>query len=182
MKQNTTISYKVEKCYTIKGGLNFQIVTKMDDMVGIDLEKIEYGNSIAISENAFAIIENIFTSELPVEDRKNYHWEFHYHDINSVHRIILKLNALKRSLGEQGQITFLWKSSDLLKNLNELEVINQGLIKLAWSTDEIIDELHKNIVYACYRKQIVHFINEIIDFLKNGVSAFGCRGIYVLGV
>lgn len=182
MQQNNIISYKIEKCYAVKGGLNFQLVVKKDDMVGVDLEKIDYEDSIAVSEYAFAIIENIFTSELPVEDRKYYHWEFHYHDIDSVNRIILKLTALQKSLSEQKKTIFLWNNSDLIENPNELESINQGLIKLAWSTDEMRNELIEKIIEINYKKQVLNFINGIIDFLTNGIRMSGYQGIYVLGV
>ena len=139
MQKNNIISYGVEKCCELRGGLNIQLIIKTDNLSKIDLEKIDYTNSIALSEYSFALIENIFASEQSVEKRGYYHWGFHYHDISSVDRIILKLIALQKNLINKEKITFLWKSLDLLNNQNELEVINQGIIKLAWSTDEMRD-------------------------------------------
>ncbi len=174
------INFTVKNCDSIQGGLCFQLIPKFDDSTQISLDKVDCSKSIACSENAFAIIEYVFSSDR--NDKEFYHWSLNIHDRKSIKDIILRLKHLINMFNKANNIKFIYSREDLLNLDDERETLKNGIIKLAWSTDEMREELEKNITHDEYRIKIVSFIDKIIFFLEACLLNVKCTGIYVSGV
>ncbi len=178
------INLTIKRCNSIIGGLNFQLAYKFDDDKEIDWTKIDYSSSIICSEFAFSIIEDIFSSSLrySIEAKSFYHYGFHIHDLESILHVHNKLSAFEEHLNEIKETHFIWKRSELLDSESNIQNIRNGVIKLAWSTEEMRNELNENILDANYRKKVLKFIVNIKSFLSMTQNMPNCKGIYVIGV
>ena len=178
------INFTIKRCNSIIGGLNFQLVYKFNDTKEIDLTKIDYSSSIICSEFAFSIIEDIFSSRLSysIKAKSFYHYGFHIHDLESILHIDNELNAFEEHLHEVKETHFIWKKHELLDEESNIRAIRNGVIKLAWSTEEMRNELNENILDADYREEVLKFIIDIKSFLSMTQNMPNCKGVYVIGI
>ncbi len=93
-----------------------------------------------------------------------------------------KLSAFEEHLHELKETRFIWKRHELLDKESNIQDIRNGVIKLAWSTEEMRNELNENISDANYRKKVLKFIIDIKSFLSMTQNMPNCKGIYVIGV
>lgn len=70
----------------------------------------------------------------------------------------------------------------MLDSENNIQNIRNGVIRLAWSTEEMRNELNENILDANYRKKVLKFILDIKSFLSMTQTMPNCKGVYVIGV
>ena len=178
------INFSIKRRSSIIGGLNFQLAYKFDDVKEIDLTKIDYLSSIRCSEFAFSIIEDVFSSSLSysIEAKSFCHYGFHIHDLESILHVNNKLSAFEEHLQELKETHFIWKRSELLDRESNIQNIRNGVIRLAWSTEEMRNELDENILDANYRKKVLKFIVDIKSFLSMTQNMPNCKGVYVIGV
>lgn len=178
------IDFTIKRCNSVIGGLNFQLVYKFDDAKEIYLAKIDYSSSIICSEFAFSIIEYVFSSSLTYssEARSFYHYGFHVHDLENILHVNNKLSAFEEHLHELRETHFIWKKCELLDKESNIQDIKNGVIKLAWSTEEMRNELNENILDANYREKVLKFIVDIKSFLSMAQNMPNCKGVYVIGV
>lgn len=176
------IDFDIRKCNSLAGGLNFQLAYRYDNNSEIDLTDIDFSQSIICSEYAFAIIEDFFSSKYDFEEKKFYHWESHIHSLNDLFLIVKKLSAFELHLKDKIQTRFIWEKSELISRENNIEDIRNGTIKLAWSTEEMRNELMNNILEKSYRKKILSFIEKVKIFIEESFEKTEINGIYVIGV
>ena len=178
------INFTIKRCNSIVGGLNFQLAYKFDYDKEIDLTKIDYSSSIICSEFAFSIIEDIFSSSssYSIEAKSFYHYGFHIHNLENILHVNNKLSAFEEHLNEIKETHFIWKRRELLESESNIQNIRNGVIKLAWSTEEMRNELNENILDANYRKKVLKFIVDIKSFLSMIQNMPNCKGVYVIGV
>lgn len=151
------INFNLKYCHEICGGLNIQMVGKYNNTD--ILEGVGFRKSLCVSEYAFCLLEFFFAKHLE-DSAKFYHYDTNFHDKNSLGSIL----------------------SDLKCHLNTLYDADGIDIKLNWTTDELKIFLNNHKHDENLKKEIIIFIQGVINFLSALYQDDDCLGVYVIGI
>lgn len=151
------INFELKYSNEICGGLNIQMVGKYNNTD--ILEGVGFKKSLCVSEYAFCLLEFFFAKHLE-NFAKFYHYGTNFHDKNSLGNIL----------------------SDLKYYPNTLYNADGIDIKLNWTTDELKIFLDNHKHDKNLKKDIIIFIQNVVDFLSALYQDDDCLGVYVIGI
>jgi|GEM_PF-2744151 len=162
------IDFRIKKSSALTGRLTFQFVyDKSDNRSNHDLENFDFTDSIFVHEEAFFLIESIFSThestERTPEQQRYYHWGLNYHDRDSLEIIVQQIIELQQ---------------DIQQYKNQ-ETINKIDVFLTKKLEKILTI--RRIRYK-YQKEMVNYLTGIISFIKVAIDDKDIKGIWVIGI
>lgn len=124
------INFDIKYSNNLVSGLNFQITSVIDNVPNLN-------QSLVISEDLFALIENDFSSVFheSSDKYKYYHWSQNFHDQSDIGKIIRNLNNTKNIVMNNNiqSLNYFWLENDdilfLERNHNEFIFFIEQVIK-----------------------------------------------------
>ena len=162
------IDFRIKKSSIIKGGLIFQFVyDKSDDRSQHDMNNFNFMDSIFVQEDAFFLIEPIFSInesiERTLENQKYYHWGLNYHDLNSLEVILKDIIELQKSIQQ-------YETLDTIHRLS------------FWLTKKLKKILTIRRIRYKYQDEMLAYLEGIIDFIRVAIDNKDIKGVWVIGI
>lgn len=162
------IDFRVQRLDKIIGGLTFQLTyDKKGFKTQNSSNNLDYSASIAVREDAFFLIEPIFSihcsNERTPEQKIYYHYGLNYHDTESLESIVKDLKNLKEDI-EKGKIPAFLTTSEyrIPKKIKKILTIPRIRYK--------------------YQNEMLVFIGEISNYLSLAIDDDTIKGAWVLGI
>ena len=162
------IDFRIRKSNALTGSLTFQFVyDRSDNRSDHNLEDFDFVDSIFVHEEAFFLIESIFSTnestERTPEQQRYYHWGLNYHDRNSLEIILQQIIELQQSI----------------QQYNNLETVHKLDVFLTKKLEKILTI--RRIRYK-YQNEMVNYLTGIINFIKVAIDDEDIKGIWVIGI
>lgn len=163
------IDFRIKKSSALTGGLTFQFVyDKSDNRSDHSIEDFNFIDSIFVQEEAFFLIEPIFSTnestERTPEQQRYYHWVLNnYHDLNSFEIILQQIIELQQGIQQY-------------KNLETVHKLDLYLTKKLKKILTI-----RRIRYK-HQNEMVNYLTGIINFIKVAIDDKDIKGIWVIGI
>lgn len=162
------IDFRIKKSSALTGRLTFQFVyDKSDNRSHHNLDDFNFTDSIFVQEEAFFLVEPIFSThestERTPEQQRYYHWGLNYHDLNSLEIILQQIIELQQGI----------------QQYKNQETVNKIDVCLTKKLEKILTI--RRIRYK-HQNEMINYLTGIINFIKVAIDNKDIKGIWVIGI